>query len=183
MGGLLELSFLSSTRSITTTVSEYRYGWPPERYLPSFCGSNLEKAEDTMKVRSKWRPTAIIYLTTRAVIAEQRARKTCFLTMEIRNIFTCIPTLSGSILLAGPPSTFIIAKTMLKRWWSASSSGSRLSGDHLLGECPTLFQPGEKIPVKFSVPQGRYLSGTGNHTIAVIKGCEDYETISKAFGI
>ena len=32
MGGLLELSFLSSTRSITTTVSEYRYGWPPERY-------------------------------------------------------------------------------------------------------------------------------------------------------
>ena len=31
-----------------------------------------------MKVRSKWRPTAIIYLTTRAVIAEQRARKTCF---------------------------------------------------------------------------------------------------------
>ena len=78
MGGLLELSFLSSTRSITTTVSEYRYGWPPERYLPSFCGSNLEKAEDTVKVRSKWRPTAIIYLTTRAVIAEQRARKTCF---------------------------------------------------------------------------------------------------------
>ena len=78
MGGLLELSFLSSTRSITTTVSEYRYGWPPERYLPSFCGSNLGKAEDTVKVRSKWRPTAIIYLTTRAVIAEQRARKTCF---------------------------------------------------------------------------------------------------------
>eukprot|EP00731_Ephydatia_muelleri_P003235 Em0001g3235a len=33
------------------------------------------------------------------------------------------------------------------------------------------------------VPQGRYLSGTGNHTIAVVKGCEDYETISKAFGI
>ena len=31
-----------------------------------------------VKVRSKWRPTAIIYLTTRAVIAEQRARKTCF---------------------------------------------------------------------------------------------------------
>ncbi|KAL5484389.1 hypothetical protein EMCRGX_G020878 [Ephydatia muelleri] len=82
----------------------------------------------------------------------------------------------------------------------------------LLGECPTLFQLGEKIPVKFSgdgakfsrtsnmmilsfsilVPQGRYLSGTGNHTIAVVKGCEDlavvkgcedYETISKAFGI
>eukprot|EP00731_Ephydatia_muelleri_P032192 Em0023g699a len=78
MGGLLELSFLSSTRSITTTVSEYCYGWPPERYLPSFCGSNLEKAEDTVKVRSKWRPTAIIYLTTRAVIDEQRARKTCF---------------------------------------------------------------------------------------------------------
>eukprot|EP00731_Ephydatia_muelleri_P012208 Em0006g1102a len=47
-------------------------------YLPSFCGSNLEKAEDTVKVRSKWRPTAIIYLTTRVVIAEQRARKTCF---------------------------------------------------------------------------------------------------------
>ena len=78
MGGLLELSFLSSTRSITTTVSEYCYGWPPERYLPSFCGSNLEKAEDTVKVCSKWRPTAIIYLTTRAVIDEQRARKTCF---------------------------------------------------------------------------------------------------------
>ncbi|KAL5481601.1 hypothetical protein EMCRGX_G021796 [Ephydatia muelleri] len=34
------------------------------------------------------------------------------------HIFTCIPTLSGSILLAGPPSTFIIAKTMLKRWYS-----------------------------------------------------------------
>eukprot|EP00731_Ephydatia_muelleri_P031483 Em0022g997a len=33
------------------------------------------------------------------------------------------------------------------------------------------------------VPQGRYLSGTGNHTIAVVKGCEDYETISKAFVI
>ena len=66
---------LHTTHSITTTVSEYRYGWPPERYLPSFCGSNLEKAEDTVKVRSKWRPTD---LTTRAVIAEQRARKTCF---------------------------------------------------------------------------------------------------------
>ena len=78
MGGLLELSFLSSTRSITTTVSEYRYDWPPERYLPFICGSNLEKAEDTVKVCSKWRPTAIIYLTTRAVIDEQRARKTCF---------------------------------------------------------------------------------------------------------
>ena len=54
MGGLLELNFLNSTRSIATTVSEYRYGWPPERYLPSFCGSNLEKAEDTVKVCSKW---------------------------------------------------------------------------------------------------------------------------------
>ncbi|KAL5475583.1 hypothetical protein EMCRGX_G025414 [Ephydatia muelleri] len=46
------------------------------------------------------------------------------------HIFTCILTLSGSILL----------KTMLKRWysllppiwWSASSSGSRLSGDRLV---------------------------------------------------
>ncbi|KAL5479325.1 hypothetical protein EMCRGX_G022833 [Ephydatia muelleri] len=28
-------------------------------------------------------------------------------------IFTCIPTLSGSILLAGPPSTFIIAVRMV----------------------------------------------------------------------
>ncbi|KAL5474608.1 hypothetical protein EMCRGX_G026580 [Ephydatia muelleri] len=36
---------------------------------------------------------------------------------------------------------------------------------------------------RFSVPQVRYLSGTGNHTRAAIKGCEDYETISKAFGI
>eukprot|EP00731_Ephydatia_muelleri_P014497 Em0008g217a len=94
-----------------------------------------------------------------------------------------------NLLLAGPPSTFIIAV--------------RIVGATKLGECPTLFQPGEKIPVKFSgdgakfsrtsnmmilsfsilVPQGRYLSGTGNHTIAVVKGCEDYETISKAFGI
>ncbi|KAL5510507.1 hypothetical protein EMCRGX_G006065 [Ephydatia muelleri] len=44
----------------------------------------------------------------------------------------------------------------------------------LLGECLTLFQP---------VPQVRYLSGTGNHTRAAVKGCEDYETISKAFAI
>ena len=47
-----------------------------------------------------------------------------FLTMAMPNtttplhllpntqIFTCIPTLSGSILLAGPPSTFIIAVRM-----------------------------------------------------------------------
>ncbi|KAL5489410.1 hypothetical protein EMCRGX_G018500 [Ephydatia muelleri] len=95
-----------------------------------------------------------------------------------------------------------VSQVYIPRWF-ASSSDSRLSGDHLLGECPTLFQLGEKIPVKFSsdgakfsrtsnmmilsfsilVPQGRYLSGTGYHTIAVVKGCEDYETISKAFGI
>ncbi|KAL5503048.1 hypothetical protein EMCRGX_G009937 [Ephydatia muelleri] len=46
-------------------------------------------------------------------------------------IFTCIPTLSGSILLAGPPSTFIIAVRMV--------------GATKLGECPTLFQLGETI--------------------------------------
>eukprot|EP00731_Ephydatia_muelleri_P019284 Em0012g109a len=135
MGGLLELSFLSSTCSITTTVSEYRYGWPPERYLPSFCSSNLEKAEDTMKVHSKWRPTAIIYLTTRAVIAEQRARKTCFhlylysytewinpVGWPTFNIHHC--SKNGG----GHQDTQDYTMTM----WSASSSGSRLSGDRLV---------------------------------------------------
>ena len=61
-----------------------------------------------------------------------------------------------------------------------------------LGECPTLFQPGEKIPVKFSgdgakfsrtsnmmilsfcilVPQGRYLSGTGKCVCVCVCVCE-----------
>eukprot|EP00731_Ephydatia_muelleri_P010769 Em0005g1355a len=31
------------------------------------------------------------------------------------------------------------------------------------------------------MPAGRYLSGIGNHTIAVLKGNEDYDTISTAF--
>ena len=58
-----------------------------------------------------------------------------------------------------------------------------------LGECPTLFQLGEKIPVKFSgdgakissnmmilsfsilVPQGRYLSETGKCVCACVCVC------------
>ena len=36
----------------------------------------------------------------------------------------------------------------------------------------------------FPLAQNKFVSEhAGNHTIAVVKGCEDYETISKAFGI
>eukprot|EP00731_Ephydatia_muelleri_P033905 Em0041g18a len=65
----------------------------------------------------------------------------------------------------------------------------------------TSFQPNQKIKVRISgdgakfsrtssfvllsyailMPVGRYLSGIGNHTIAVVKGAEDYDTISTAF--
>ncbi|KAL5496433.1 hypothetical protein EMCRGX_G012714 [Ephydatia muelleri] len=64
----------------------------------------------------------------------------------------------------------------------------------------TSFQPNQKIKVRISgdgakfsrtssfvllsyailMPVGRYLSGIGNHTIAVVKGAEDYDTISTA---
>ncbi|KAL5517722.1 hypothetical protein EMCRGX_G003326 [Ephydatia muelleri] len=68
------------------------------------------------------------------------------------HIFTCIPTLSRSILLAGPPSTFIIA---VRRWGTPRYSelhhdNVENNAQEMLGECPTLFQLGEKIPVKFS---------------------------------
>eukprot|EP00731_Ephydatia_muelleri_P028687 Em0020g331a len=72
---------------------------------------------------------------------------------------------------------------------------------HDRSRCYTSFQPNQKIKVRISgdgarfsrtssfvllsyailMPVGRYLSGIGNHTIAVVKGAEDYDTISTAF--
>eukprot|EP00731_Ephydatia_muelleri_P036301 Em0232g4a len=71
----------------------------------------------------------------------------------------------------------------------------------MIAQDATSFQPNQKIKVRISgdgakfsrtssfvllsyailMPVGRYLSGIGNHTIAVVKGAEDYDTISTAF--
>eukprot|EP00731_Ephydatia_muelleri_P034690 Em0072g8a len=70
----------------------------------------------------------------------------------------------------------------------------------MIAQDATSFQPNQKIKVRISgdgakfsrtssfvllsyailMPVGRYLSGIGNHTIAVVKGAEDYDTISTA---
>ena len=64
---------------ITTLPRVKRCGvrWPRHAATIIF-GSYLGWAEVSVKVRSKWRPTAN-YLTTRAEMDEQRARKTGFL--------------------------------------------------------------------------------------------------------
>ncbi|KAL5459982.1 hypothetical protein EMCRGX_G033386 [Ephydatia muelleri] len=71
----------------------------------------------------------------------------------------------------------------------------------MIAQDATSFQPNQKIKVRISgdgakfsrtssfvllsyailMPVGRYLSGIGNHIIAVVKGAEDYDTISTAF--
>eukprot|EP00731_Ephydatia_muelleri_P010190 Em0005g776a len=73
--------------------------------------------------------------------------------------------------------------------------------DRSLKMLQVFMQPNQKIKVRISgdgakfsrtssfvllsyailMPVGRYLSGIGNHTIAVVKGAEDYDTISTAF--